>query len=225
MQDLVKQEQFELEVLDSLNSKKLLASLVFCGGTMLRLCHGLDRFSVDLDFWVVKAIDEKKLFSGLRDCLSMDYEVKDAASKFHTMLFEIRSRDYPRALKIEIRKESKKIGTEKMIAYSRYSDLQVILTVVRLDDMMKSKVEAFLGRAEARDLFDIEFLVKKGIGLNAVPADSLRKVMKKMEELNKHDYGTRLGSLLEARERLYYMKEHFKILKARIASELSSSDK
>ncbi len=46
MQDLIKHEQFELEVLDTLNSGKFLANLVFCGGTMMRLCFGLDRYSV-----------------------------------------------------------------------------------------------------------------------------------------------------------------------------------
>ncbi|MBI4243194.1 MAG: nucleotidyl transferase AbiEii/AbiGii toxin family protein, partial [Planctomycetes bacterium] len=51
MQDLIRQERFELEVLDRLNSKKILTNLVFGGGSMLRLCFGLNRFSVDLDFW------------------------------------------------------------------------------------------------------------------------------------------------------------------------------
>ncbi len=70
MQDLEKQEQFELEVLDRLNSEKLLGNLVFGGGTMLRLCFGLNRFSVDLDFWVVKGIEFDKLFEDLKKCLS-----------------------------------------------------------------------------------------------------------------------------------------------------------
>ncbi len=54
MQDLIQHEQFELEVLDRLNSGRLLTNLIFGGGTMLRLCHGLDRYSVDLDFWVAR---------------------------------------------------------------------------------------------------------------------------------------------------------------------------
>ncbi len=53
MQDLIKQEQFELEVLDRLQSGRFLDRLVFGGGTMLRLCFGLDRYSVDLDFWLL----------------------------------------------------------------------------------------------------------------------------------------------------------------------------
>ena len=60
MQDLIKQEQFELEVLDRLQSGRFLDRLVFGGGTMLRLCYGLGRYSVDLDFWLLPATVGKK---------------------------------------------------------------------------------------------------------------------------------------------------------------------
>jgi hypothetical protein len=58
MRDLIKQEQFELEVLDRLQSGRFLDRLVFGGGTMLRLCYGLDRYSVDLDFWLRRKKDK-----------------------------------------------------------------------------------------------------------------------------------------------------------------------
>ena len=61
MQILEKQEQFELEVLERLNSIRVLNQLIFCGGTMLRLCYSLNRFSVDLDFWLTEEIDSNKL--------------------------------------------------------------------------------------------------------------------------------------------------------------------
>ncbi|MEA1927363.1 MAG: nucleotidyl transferase AbiEii/AbiGii toxin family protein [Candidatus Auribacterota bacterium] len=61
MRDLIQQERFELEVLDRLKSARLLDRLVFGGGTMLRLCFGLNRYSVDLDFWLTKEIDTNKL--------------------------------------------------------------------------------------------------------------------------------------------------------------------
>lgn len=60
MQNLIEQERFEIEVLDRLNSGRFLRFFIFCGGTMLRLCHGLDRYSVDLDFWMIDQ-DQKKL--------------------------------------------------------------------------------------------------------------------------------------------------------------------
>jgi hypothetical protein len=122
MQDLIKQEQFELEALDRLQSGRFLDRMVFGGGTMLRLCYGLDRYSVDLDFWILPAAGGKKRgrdsesvpssldddyaawFSGLRQFLSRFYEIRDAADKFYTLVIELKSPDYPRSLKLEMRK-------------------------------------------------------------------------------------------------------------------------
>ncbi|MEW5807338.1 MAG: nucleotidyl transferase AbiEii/AbiGii toxin family protein [Acidobacteriota bacterium] len=218
MQDLIQQERFELEVLDRMNSARLLSGLVFGGGTMLRLCFGLDRFSVDLDFWIVKEIDSKALFNDLKKFLSEYYSVRDAASKFYTMLFEIRSGNFRRSLKIEIRKEKKKVSMEKAIAYSRYSTVQVLLNVVSLKDMMESKIEAFLTRKEIRDVFDVEFLYRRGIPLST-PASNLKKMLIEIKALKKRDYTVKLGSIIEDDQRQYYVKENFKILKQAIAEK------
>jgi len=215
MQDLIAQEQFELEVLDRLNSRRLLSSLVFGGGTMLRLCCGLNRFSVDLDFWMLKELDSDAFLKKLLDCLAHDYSIKDSANKFYTLVCELKSKNYPRSLKLEIRKAPQKVLTEQAIAYSRYSTTQVLLTVVSLGDMMKSKIAAFLERKEIRDVFDMEFLFKRGVPLNA-PPDTLSKIAKQIEALKTQDYTVKLCSLLEDDQRKYYAAENFKILKLAI---------
>lgn len=221
MEGLIQQEQFELEVLDRLNSKKLLNNLVFGGGTMLRLCFGLDRFSVDLDFWVVKDINRNKIFSQIKAYLSQYYTLRDSADKFYTLLLEIKSSHYPRSLKIEIRKELKKIKTGQAIAYSKYSNRQVILRVVSLEEMMKAKLQALLERREIRDAFDIEFLLRRGIKIEATP-ETLKKVLQTIDTFTKNDYAVKLGSLLEGAERRYYSLENFKILKTAIKERLLS---
>jgi len=212
----MKQEQFEMEVLDRLNSVKALNQLVFVGGTMLRLCHGLNRFSVDLDFWLVKGAEQRHLFNTLKEYLGGFYMLKDWADKFHTILFEIKSRDYPRALKIEIRRPAKKIPTEQAIVFSRYSDLQVLVRAITLDGMMKAKTEALLDRKEIRDAFDMEFLVKKGVKLDVSGKDK-ENILKVIESFNRNDYTVKLGSILDKEQRSYYTKENFKILKGMLA--------
>ncbi len=175
MQNLIKQEQFELEVLERLNSKRFLNHLVFGGGSMLRLGYGLDRYLVDLDFWIIKDIDVNKLFNDPKEYLAQLYtrtarqagRQSTSQNKFQALLFEIKSKNYPRRLKIEIRKEIKEIETEKAIAYSRHSNTQVLLTVVALKEMMAAKIKSFLERKEIRDAFDIKFLLKRGIALTA----------------------------------------------------------
>jgi len=219
MQDLIRQEQFELEVLEKLNSRRFLNYLVFGGGTMLRVCFGLNRFSVDLDFWIIKDIDTNRLFRELKKYLSSFYTLKYATNKFYTLLFEIKSKDYPRSLKIEIRKVEKKVKTEQAIAYSKYASTQVFLKVISLEEMMKAKIEAFLKRKEIRDVFDIEFLLKKGVDIDA-SSQTLGMILKSIDSLKKRDYVVKLGSLLEERERRYYINENFKILKGEIKEKL-----
>ena len=46
-----KHKIFEIEVFEKLKNERLIEPLVFGGGSMLRLCHELKRYSVDLDFW------------------------------------------------------------------------------------------------------------------------------------------------------------------------------
>jgi len=208
MQDLIEQERFELEALDRLNSGRFLRSLIFGGGTMLRLCHGLDRFSVDLDFWLVPRQEAQSIFSALQSYLSQHYVIKDAADKFHTLLFELRSPVFPRSLKIEIRKEVKKIQTEQSIAFS-------LLRTVSLRHMMSSKIAAFLDRGEIRDAFDMEFLVKKGIYPDAGPEIAV-EIVRRLDALTPRDYSVKLGSLLPAEIRTYYRQRNFVILKAAI---------
>jgi len=212
MQDLIKQEQFELEVLDVMNSHRILKDLVFCGGTMLRLCFGLNRFSVDLDFWTVEVVDREKLSNELKNVLAERYNLTDAASKFHTPLFEFRSPRYPRRLKIEIRDKPRKVETEPAIAFSAFSNLQVLLEVVSLKEMMREKVGALIDRKEIRDAFDMEFLHKKGIPMD-VSGERLADALKVINAFRKTDYSSKLGSLLDETQREYYAHENFKLLK------------
>lgn len=214
MDDLINQEKFEIEVLDKLNSGRFLPHMVFCGGTMLRLCYGLDRFSVDLDFYLLPETADKKLFAGIKKFLGQDYRIKDSADKFHTLLYEIGSDRYRRGLKIEIRKTGKKfLHSEQTIAYSPYSDVQVILNAVTLKGMMLSKIEAFLDRGEIRDAFDIEFLLKKGVSLNK-PEETLKKMEEKLGTLTEKDFKIKLFPLIGAEKRQYYLKNGFKILRS-----------
>jgi predicted nucleotidyltransferase component of viral defense system len=213
MQDLIKQEQFEIEVLDKLNSGKFLSHLIFGGGTMLRLCHGLDRFSIDLDFWLLRKKAPPALPGDLKDYLAKYYTIKDATDKFYTILLELKSTRYPRSLKIEVRKKTGKVRTEQAIAYSRYSTLQVMVKTVSLPDMMASKVTAFLDRKEIRDVYDLEFFIKRGMPLNLSKRQKT-EVLQQIDSFSKRDYTVKLGMLLEEGQRLYYRNENFKILKA-----------
>ena len=217
MRDLIKHEQFEMEALEKLHNFKILDALVFTGGTMLRLCHGLDRYSTDLDFWMLKEKDFYRFFAKIDDALSKEYKVKDFKNKRFSMLFEFGSNRYPRALKIEIRKEVKKVKVEKNIAYTVNSSLQVLLNTVSLEDMMKAKIEAFLDRGEIRDVYDMEFMLKKGVKPVVGKAAAL-ELVNRIQKFGKNDYRVKLGSLLDQEKREYYNQANFRILKSHFGS-------
>ena len=219
MRDLIKQEQFELEVLENLTNRKLLNGFVFTGGTMLRLCFGLNRYSVDLDFWTIKDIDFDRRFAEMNIFLQKIYQVKDADLKKCTLLFEVRSSHYPRNLKIEIRRELKNSDTEEAIAYSAHSNRQILLRVASLPEMIRAKVAALIDRNEIRDAFDIEFLLKKGI---PIPNDKklLEGMLLEIHKFIKTDTTSKLGLILEGEQRKFYVSENFKILKLAIKEKL-----
>ena len=219
MQDLIKQEIFELEVLEKLKNNRILEPLVFVGGTMLRLCHDLNRYSVDLDFWLIKRVDIKKYFSKIVDVLKEYYTITDSKIKYYTILVEIKSDKYPRKLKIEIRKE-KECEYEEKIAFSKYTNIQVLLKCATLKQMLKNKIEAFLERKEIRDCFDIEFILRRGEELE-LNKEKLGKMLSIIKSFTANDYKVTLGSILKPEVRKYYIKSNFKYLIEKINDKLS----
>jgi predicted nucleotidyltransferase component of viral defense system len=215
MQNLNLHEKFEIEALGVLNSKKLLEPLLFGGGTMLRLCHGLNRYSVDLDFYFSKDMDVDVFYNKILECLLEKYKITDSAKKHFTLLYEFKSKDYPQRLKIEIRKGMQKFKYEESIAFSVHSNEQVMLKTLTLEQMMENKIRAFLDRDAIRDCFDIEFLIKKGVVLN-IDEKTKSEVKSKIEMFQKKDFDVSLGSLLSTEDRRYYSNNGFKVLYSKL---------
>jgi len=220
MNDLIQQEIFEMEVLAWLKNKGFLRNMIFGGGTMLRLCYNLKRYSVDLDFWTYRINKINQFFINLKDSLEMDYDLTDAQNKYYTLLFEIKKAPYPRKLKIEIRKENKESDFRETIAYSPYSNQQVLLKSFTLEQMMKNKISAFLDRKEIRDVFDIEFLTRKSVNVSE-NYEELKKIREIIKGFEKRDYYVTLGSLLADDIREYYKKDNFTYLLGIIDERLS----
>ncbi len=216
-----KHEAFEIEILDKMNSAKVLEPLVFGGGTMLRLCHELNRYSVDLDFWFIKKTPQKKYFDNISKAFEKDYEITDAEIKHYTLLFELRSAEYPKRLKIEIRRELKKCDYQKTIAFSKSSTRQVLVKAHTLEQTMKNKIQAFLDRGEIRDCFDIEFLIRRGVYLPVSSDREVTELRKKIARLKDIDFRVKLGSILEKDIRDYYLENRFSFLEEKLATMIS----
>jgi hypothetical protein len=211
-------EVFEIEILDKMNSAKLLEPLVFGGGSMLRLCHELNRYSVDLDFWFIKRTPHKKYFDNMQAVFAKDYEITDAQIKHYALLFELRSGQYPKRLKIEIRKELTDCDYQKTIAFSKSSTRQVLVNAHTLKQTMKNKIQAFLDRGEIRDCFDIEFLVRRGVNLPVGSDREVAELLKKITRFKDIDFRVKLGSILEEDIREYYVENRFSFLEEKLAA-------
>lgn len=216
-----KHEIFEIEVLEKLKNARLLDPLVFGGGTMLRLCHEMKRYSVDLDFWRIKDTDENILFDKLQDLLQKDYDITDAQMKHFTILLEIRSGGFPKRLKIEIRKEISDWDFQEKIAYSKFSTKQVVLKAHTLEQTMKNKIAALLERGEVRDGFDIEFLLRQGIALPDLSNEDKTKINARLDGFKDNDFKVKLGSVLESDIQAYYIENQFNYLRQKLESENS----
>jgi predicted nucleotidyltransferase component of viral defense system len=214
MKEYEKHEVYEIETLELLNSDRLLEPLVFGGGTMLRLCYDLKRYSVDLDFWIIKNVDVSKYFKKLKESLSQKNELTDSYNKHFSLLCEIRSPDYPKRLKLEIRKKIIDHDYQQGIAYSRFSNTQVALRTHTLNQTMRNKVSAFIDRGAIRDAFDIEFLLRRGIEFPSVNKLELETILKKLKSFKAREFKVTLGSVIEQDLRNYYIENRFKFLES-----------
>lgn len=222
MQALQNLEKLEIEILDLLNSIRVLDSLYFGGGTMLRLCHNLNRYSTDLDFWLDKNTDAKSIYLTIKKPLSDNYKLTDSANKKFTLLFELKSSSVNRSLKIEIRKEQHNFDWERKIAFSKFTNKQVMVKGLTLNQMMKNKFEALLSRKIIRDAFDIQFMLMRGVKL---PSDKnqLIAVLQVINNFKEQDCKVNLGSILDELDRKYYLENRFSLLKEEINKNLNLS--
>jgi predicted nucleotidyltransferase component of viral defense system len=214
---LANHETLEMEVLQWLRSKGFLRSLVFGGGTMLRLCHEMPRYSLDMDFWFYKEVEYDAFYNQLENLIGQEYDVTDMQNKFYSILAEFRKRAGTQRLKIEVRKTLAPGGsTEEKIAFSPHFPTQVLVRGFTLDQMFRNKVSALLDRGEIRDGFDLEFLARSGVTLD-LSEEEKEGIIKRLRGFKKRDFSVKLGSLLLPELREYYNQKRFAYLEEKLA--------
>jgi predicted nucleotidyltransferase component of viral defense system len=217
MKRLEEHEAFEMRALQWLASKRFLSHLVMGGGTMLRLCHDLPRYSIDMDFWFYREMEFGAFYTRLSEAMQQEWDVTDAWNKYYSILLEIRREKGAPRLKIEVRKVvAPPNSSEQKIAYSPHFPEQVLVRGFTLKQMFGNKVAALLDRGEVRDAFDIEFLVRKGIE-PALSDEEKKAVMSRLKGFNKKDFQVKLGSILAPELREYYKANRFAFLEEKLS--------
>lgn len=128
--------------------------IVLKGGTALLLCYGLDRFSEDLDFDANKKLN---IINRVSDTLSR-YTEK------HTIKIS-KDTDTVQRLKIHYSKN----GLERFLKIEtsfrdpfQNEDTVIIdgIKTYQIKNLIDQKVNAMIGRTKARDLYDVDFLLR-----------------------------------------------------------------
>lgn len=161
-----------------LMSRHLYGELVFKGGTALQKAYGLNRFSVDLDFTQVKEWNSKqaveKIVSGIAG-FGYEANIKEIKTIGKTFVIRINGPLYKESpisasnIRIEIsERENVLLNPVIKTITPIYSDLQPYsILVMGLDEVLAEKVRAIMTRNKSKDVFDLHFLLKKGVKFNS----------------------------------------------------------
>ncbi len=167
-------EYLQSLLLNRISKSGFAKELVFIGGTSLRFCQGLDRFSEDLDFDYFGADREllRKQFEviagfvsneGLPCSVVHDYRNND---NFCKMLFPDISKTYglddPRKkiwVKVDIQKN--KTPYEKQLHYINRFGLFFPVYLPVINVLLSMKAIVLTQRVKARDMYDFSFLCSR----------------------------------------------------------------
>jgi len=190
----VVREEFELSVLKTLFESRIGDSLVFKGGTALRLAYGSVRFSDALDFSGLGSISEEDFQKACRAVARNIPEavLVEALAKHFTLFALIQFRvpyiGRPFSMKIEVsvREETWEKGRdhELKLLSSEVTNVSVLARVATLMRMEKDKQKAFEARRRPRDLYDLWFISQK-LGrdfkpdLKDIPPAAMRRELRK----------------------------------------------
>lgn len=168
--------------------------LGFKGGTAAFLFHGLDRFSVDLDFDLLDEDQEEIVFDRLIKIIEKYGTMKETHKKRFSLFCIISYDDKSRNIKIEVNK--RQFGSR----YEVRTYLGVSMQVMVLEDMFANKLMAMYERMDStsRDIYDVWYFLKNRSPIN-------KKIV---EKRSGHPFDEVLKMLIDKLEKL----EHRKIL-------------
>ena len=165
--DNVIREYFQHLFLSFLYQEKKSESLLFKGGTALRLVWRSPRFSEDLDFTgskisisQIESLMEAALERVESEGIKTDIEESKKTSGGYLAIFHFKTDEYESGIQIEVslRAEPKEAGVAALIQ----SDLIPAYTLMHLDQkrLVGEKIQACLTRAKARDFYDLYFILR-----------------------------------------------------------------
>lgn len=187
---------------------KLPARLGFKGGTALYFFYDLNRFSVDLDFYLLAKEDEEIVYERLLEIISSYGEIKDSAIKNFGSLISLSYEKGKHYLKVDV--SNRDSGS----SYEVKNFMGVSVNVMKLEDMAANKLIALTDRKKPanRDLFDTYFLMRKFVDFNETVIkarvgislkEQIIKAIKHVEGIDPSSVLNGLGELVDEQQKIW----------------------
>ncbi len=145
--------------------------LIFKGGTALSKCYGLDRFSEDLDFNCEKEFNPKKLEKGL-ERFDLDFKLKETKYKNSLKVtiwikgpLYIGTKNSFCKIELDISLREKALERPEIKSLGKFlEEIPVFdVFVMKEQEILAEKIRTIFTRNKARDVYDVLFLIEKGI--------------------------------------------------------------
>ncbi len=191
-----------IEILkDIYDDPQLRTSLGFKGGTAAMLYYELPRFSMDLDFDLLKEGIEDEVFQKVQAILEKHGELREARTKRFTIFFQLSYEKSGHTIKVEISRRATSAQFEPK------SYLGIPMLVMKQADMAASKLSAIITRPKPamRDIFDTWFFLRGHWPVNETLfeektrlgfEEGIRKIIKQVEAVKRNQILQGLGDLV-----------------------------
>ena len=201
--------------------------LGFKGGTAALMFHGLDRFSVDLDFDLLDQSQEDVVFEHIGRILKKHGTLREANKKRFSLFYLLSYEDRAHNIKVEINR--RQFGSR----YEIKTYLGVSMLVMVPEDMFAHKLMAMHERIgkTSRDIYDVWFFLQHRFPINKAIveqrskmtfAELLQKCIGQLEKMSNRHILDGVGELLTASQKDWakarLRQETISLLKLRIES-------
>ncbi len=174
---MILKEYIQCQALEFLSRHADASGMTFIGGTCLRLVHGINRFSEDLDF-DCKDLDKERFLRVTDDLLvylekcGYNVEVKDKESGrlstfrrsiyFPELLYSLNLSGY-REKRFLLKVETQDQGIEYMpeTVFLNRCGFLFPLKIAPISVLCSMKVSAVINRGKGRDFYDLMFLLQR----------------------------------------------------------------
>ncbi len=210
------------QILKDIYTDVSISSLLgFKGGTCAYFFYNLPRFSVDLDFDLLKVTEEnqKMILKKIVTILNTYGTIKDQYIKKFTVFALLSYGDEDHNVKIEI--NVRKLVENMKDLYEIKEYLGISMLVAKKDYLFAAKLAALTLRTETamRDIFDIQYFAKNHWDINAgVIKNFTEKTVKKylsdciafIEKTKDNQMLQGLGELIESEKQKNWVRNHLK---------------